>query len=313
MESGEIVAKVKCDFHPDFKVLANLHPPINKPMAFMAQKSLALLMKAERSTDKYSAEHMAIPVGNGATIPAVLYSPVGVGDDSPCLIYYPGGGFVFPGAPYHYTLAKEYAVKAKCKVLFAQYRLAPSHRFPVPIDDCYATYCWVLDNAQKLRINPQKIAVAGDSAGGMMTAMVSLCARKNGAPMPCGQMLVYPVTDQRGDTDSMRKYTHTPMCNSRDIQKYLNLCMPKNKEEFNLVSPMEEDDLSSLPMAYVETAEFDCLRDDGIGYAKRLEEAGNTVELYNTVGTMHGFDFITKSPIVQDCIDHRVAFLTKVF
>lgn len=307
------MAKVKYAFHSDFKALANLHPPINKPMAFMAQKFLALLMKAERSTDEYCAEHMAIPVGNGNSIPAVLYSPVGIGDNCPCLIYYPGGGFVFPAAPYHYTLAKEYALKAKCKVVFAQYRLAPSHKFPVPVDDCYATYRWVIDNAEKLHISPQKVALAGDSAGGMMTAMVALCARKNGDTMPCGQMLLYPVTDQRGDTDSMRQYTHTPMCNSRDIQKYLKLCMPKNKEEFNLVSPMEEDDLSSLPMAYVETAEFDCLRDDGIGYAKRLEEAGNTVELYNTVGTMHGFDFITKSPIVQECIERRVAFLTKVF
>ena len=244
-------------------------------------------------------------------MPAVLYSPVGIGADAPCLIYYPGGGFVFPGAPYHYTLAKQYAVKANCRVLFVQYRLAPTYRFPVPVDDCYNAYCWAIDKAKKLQINSQKIAIGGDSAGGMLTAMVSICARKNGNIMPCAQMMVYPVTDQRGDTESMRKFTHTPMCNSRDIQKYLNLCMPKNKEQFDMVSPMEEDDLSSLPMAYIETAEFACLRDDGINYADRLQKAGISTRLYNTVGTMHGFDFITSSPVVQECVNKRVEFLTE--
>lgn len=238
---------------------------------------------------------------------------MGIGADAPCLIYYPGGGFVFPGAPYHYTLAKQYAVKANCRVLFVQYRLAPTYRFPVPVDDCYGAYCWAIDNAKKLQINSQKIAIGGDSAGGMLTAMVSICARKNGNIMPCAQMMVYPVTDQRGDTESMRKFTHTPMCNSRDIQKYLNLCMPKNKEQFDMVSPMEEDDLSSLPMAYIETAEFDCLRDDGINYADRLQKAGISTRLYNTVGTMHGFDFITSSPVVQECVNKRVEFLTEAF
>ena len=89
--------------------------------------------------------------------------------------------------------------------------------------------------------------------------------------------------------------------------------MPKNKEQFDMVSPMEEDDLSFLPMAYIETAEFDCLRDDGINYADRLQKSGIRTRLYNTVGTMHGFDFITSSPVVQECVNKRVEFLTEAF
>lgn len=111
----------------------------------------------------------------------------------PCLINYHGGGFALPAAPYHYGLAKEYTQRTHCKVLLVDYRLAPKHPFPIATEDCYAVYCWVLVNAGELGIDPARVSVAGDSAGGQLATVVCLMARDRGQAMPCGQMLIYPA------------------------------------------------------------------------------------------------------------------------
>ena len=131
--------------------------------------------------------------------------------------------------------------------------------------------------------------------------------------MPCGQMLIYPAAGDV-DTESVRKYTDTPMCNSRDMEKYGKLYRP-DLSVGNPVyaSPIEADSLAGLPEAYIETAEFDCLRDGGILYAERLRKSGVSAELHNTEGTMHGFDIVLDSPIVRGCVNRRVAFLRQVF
>ena len=131
--------------------------------------------------------------------------------------------------------------------------------------------------------------------------------------MPCGQMLVYPAAGNV-ETESVRKYTDTPMCNSRDMEKYGKFYRPDpsvGKNEY--ASPIEAENLEGLPPAYIETAEFDCLRDGGILYAERLRKSGVSAELHNTEGTMHGFDIVLDSPIVRECVDLRVAFLRQVF
>ena len=131
--------------------------------------------------------------------------------------------------------------------------------------------------------------------------------------MPCGQMLIYPAAGDV-ETESVRRYTDTPMCNSRDMEKYGKLYRPDPSVGENVyASPIEAESLEGLPAAYVETAEFDCLRDGGILYAERLRQFGVSAELYNTEGTMHGFDIVLNSPIVRECVDRRIAFLKQVF
>lgn len=247
------------------------------------------------------------------SIRALLYSPKDIEENAPCLVYYHGGGFVLPAAPYHYSLAKEYAQKAHCKVLFVDYRLAPKYPFPVAPEDCYAAYSWVLANAKALSVDSARITVAGDSAGGQLATVVCLMARDRGLPMPCGQMMIYPAAGNV-DTESVRKYTDTPMCNSKDMEKYGKLYQPDPSVGNNVyASPIEAESLEGLPAAYIETAEFDCLRDGGILYAERLRQFGVSAELYNTEGTMHGFDIVLKSPIVRACVDRRIAFFKQIF
>ena len=306
--------RTKYPIHPDFKAWTNLNPPLNRAMLPVLQKLMGLLFDREKSTRELTVERKIIPVGDGASIRALWYVPRDVGENAPCLVNYHGGGFVFPASPQHYSLAREYAQRARCKVLFVEYRLAPKHPFPTAPEDCFAAYRWVLDHAGELGVDPARVAVAGDSAGGELSAVVCLMAQERGVAVPCGQMLIYPATGAGRETQSMKKYTDTPMCNSRDFGKYVSFYLPNPADEESVyAAPIKAESLAGMPAAFIETAEFDCLRDDGILYANRLRQFDVPVELYNTEGTMHGFDIVLDSPIVRGCVDRRIAFLKKVF
>ena len=299
--------------HPDFKKWTKLNPPLHGPMLPVMQKLMTLLFDRERSSAGMTVERKTIPVGAGKAIRALLYTPQEAGKRAPCLFYYHGGGFVLPAAPYHYSLAREYAQRARCKVLFVEYRLAPKHPFPTAPEDCFAAYAWVLDHGAELSVDTTRVAVAGDSAGGELAAVVSLMAGERGRPVPCGQMLTYPATGAGNETASMKKYTDTPMCNSKDSARYGQLYIQDPAAGDPVyAAPIQAKSLAGMPAAYIETAEFDCLHDDGVLYAERLREFGVPVELYNTEGTMHGFDIELKSSIVRACVDRRVAFLRRV-
>lgn len=290
-----------------------MNPPLNRAVVPVIQRLMRPLYFIEKSTADLNVERKIIPVAGGDTIRALWYSPKDIGKNAPCLVYYHGGGFVFPASPHHYSLAKEYAQRAHCKVLFADYRLAPKYPFPIAPEDCYAAYSWVLSNAGELAVDPARVAVSGDSAGGQLATVVCLMARDRGQAIPCGQMLIYPAAGDV-ETESVKKYTDTPMCNSRDMEKYGKLYRSDPSVGENVyASPIEAETLEGLPTAYIETAEFDCLRDGGILYADRLRQFGVSTELYNTEGTMHGFDIVLNSPIVRACVDRRLEFLKQIF
>ena len=286
-----------------------MNPPLNRAVVPVLQWLMELLFVRERSTAELTVERKTIPVGNGDTIRALWYCPKGIEENAPCLVYYHGGGFVWPASPHHYSLAKEYAQRAHCKVLFVDYRLAPKYPFPVAPEDCFAAYSWVISHADELSIDPARVAVGGDSAGGQLATVVCLMAKERSQVMPCSQMLIYPAAGNV-ETESVKKYTDTPMCNSKDMEKYGKLYRPDPSIGNNVyASPIEAESLEGLPAAYIETAEFDCLRDGGILYAERLREFGVSAELYNTEGTMHGFDIVLDSQIVRDSVERRIAFL----
>lgn len=289
--------------------------PINRPFIALAQLFEGRMFAREKSTEELSVEQKLLAVG-GKSVPALLYSPEGIKENAPCLIVYHGGGFVFPAAPYHYTLAREYALRAGCKVLFVKYRLAPKYPFPAGVEDCFAAYQYATENAAEWGIDEKRIAVSGDSAGGCLAAAVCLIAKEQGLKLPCGQMLLYPAVGANLETESMKKYVDTPMCNSRDVQKFSRLYLPKgevDKKLYPYLSPLEAKEFKDLPRAYIETAEFDCLRDGAILFAEKLKKDGVEVELNDTVGTMHAFDIETESPIVRGCVEKRIAFLKKCF
>ena len=232
----------------------------------------------------------------------------------PCLIYYHGGGFVFEGSPEKFDLVCEHAIKTPCKVVFVDYRLAPKYPFPVGVEDSFAAFEWVYNNASTLNIDANRIAVMGDSAGGNMAAVVTLMARDRKIGKICYQMLMYPVIDRRLSTKSIKEFTDTPIWNSILTRQMWELYLRKGivgPKEY--ASPIEAESLIGLPEAYIEVAEFDCLRDEGIDYAKELRSYGVRTELYILEGAVHGFERQTDSEYVRRVVDNRIEALKKAF
>lgn len=299
--------------HEDFKPLTHITLPIHPLSLAATRRSLHLHGTTVRPLKGMSMVTRRIVGYDGNLISVRVFSPSSKEAQMPCLVYFHGGGFLIPAAPYHWKLANLYALKTPCKVVFVDYRLAPQHPFPTGLMDCYSALQWVDKNAVLLGIDRNRIAIGGDSAGGNLAATVALMARDQGGVSPCFQMLIYPVTDRRMQTASMQEFSNTPMWNSTLNRKMWELYLPIAPKPPEYASPMEAPSLEGLPPAYLETAEIDCLRDEGIAYAEALQQAGVPVTLHQTKGTLHGFDMILHSPIVKVCIEERVKALRNAF
>lgn len=289
--------------------------PIVEPVLPLADAALDSIFYLPRSDRSVKVRRFTIPVSDGS-IDALLYTPVSLKSDShaPLLVYYHGGGFIYRAAPHHYRLMKQYAKLTPCKVLLVNYRTAPEHKFPTPVNDCVEAYRWAYRNYLLLGVDRRRMAVAGDSAGGALCAGTALMLRDTGFTSPVGMMLIYPVTDSRMITDSMTEYTDTPVWNSRLSKKMWRLYMPAaDSEKQQYGAPMLAHDFSRLPASYTETAQFDSLHDEGVNFSNALRAAGNHAILHETTGTMHAFDMTSRSDITNDCLSRRTDFLREVF
>lgn len=247
-------------------------------------------------------------------IPALLFTPVGSKSNAPLLMYYHGGGFAIQYAPLHIRACEHYARMALCKILFVDYRLSPKHPWPHGFNDCYRALEWAIKNSTALGIDPKKIIVGGDSAGGALAAGVAQKARDKSIVLK-GQLLIYPMLDHRGTTPSALAYKDTPVWNARINRIAWDLYLPHHEQE-NLPAyavPGLCNDLKGLPTAYIETAEYDPLHDEGIHYADELKRAGVAVDLHETKGTYHGFEMAGKSHLIDTSHQRRVQFIKERF
>lgn len=295
--------------HPDFKRYAQFTPPIHRWTLPFLRTTQALLPKPSPDARGVCRRRVSIAF-EGRCIEALLYEPKTCHGSLPALVYYHGGGFVLEAAPYHHALAMQYAREVPCKVLFVRYHLAPQHPFPIPPEECLQAYLWTHRHAKALGIDADNIAVGGDSAGGNLAAAVTLMARDRSYAMPRALLLVYPVIDHRMQSKSMRTFTDTPMWNRALSQTMWQLYLPSLPAQHpEYASLLLAPSLRDLPAAYVESAQFDCLHDEGVAYAKALQEAGVDVILHETKGTMHGYDIVQDSAITKDSIERRIRFL----
>ncbi len=290
-----------------------LKPPVYAPVFPLAAKFLSapsFLFK----DDELDVREEKVKSFDGYELSVYVISPKAIKGRCPCLLNFHGGGFVFEGSFHHYRLAMQYAKEAGCKVIYVKYRLAPKWKFPVPMEDCYAVLRWAYENSEKLGIDRENIAVGGDSAGGTISAAVCLMNRDRGGEIPIRfQLMVYPFLDMRNNSASAKKYTDTPMWNSSLTEKVKPLLMPDGEVNISYISPAESHDFSCLPPAYIETAEFDCLHDDGILYGELLKKEGTEVELFETKGTMHGYDIVLKSSMALKAVKKRTDFMKRMF
>lgn len=213
----------------------------------------------------------------------------------PTLVYYHGGGFVIGNIETHDSTCRRLANKSRCQVISIDYRLAPEHPFPAPIDDGIAAFRHVRDNAAAFEADPRRIAVGGDSAGGAMAAVVCQSCRAAGEKMPAFQMLIYPATDSSRQSASRKQFAAGYFLDKELIDWFWDAYAPPGTDLEDLrLSPLLEGNFAGLPPALVLTAGFDPLRDEGRAYANRLIDAGVKTTYVNYPGTIHGFFSLTR-------------------
>lgn len=288
---------------------------LSKRMPIVIRPLLPALQKLMDNLQCEDDEHVMVAEGmisgyQGEKIRLRVIKPRDTEEILPCMLYFHGGGFALKASPHHYNFVKKCAMEVPCKVLFVDYRLIPEHQFPIPPEDCYAAYKWAVTYAEQLKIDRERIIVAGDSAGGNLATVTALMARDRGIQVPAMQMMIYPVTDRRMDTPSMETYNDTPMWNAKANKTMWECYLGEvEHEHIEYASPMEAESLKGLPKTYMEVAELDCLRDEGIAYAKRLEETGIPVEFYEVKGAIHGYDNAEESSIVEEYYQKRIQAL----
>ena len=221
-----------------------------------------------------------------------IYRPALAAADAglPGLVYAHGGGWVFGNLDSHDVLCAQFALEAGIAVFAIDYRLAPEARFPGAFDDVVAGLKWVAANGASVGIDPARLAIGGDSAGGNLAASVAIWARDNGGPKLHLQLLAYPVTDAVARTDSYRRYEDGYGLNAATMEWFFDHYAPdKGLRGDWRVSPLRAASLGGLPPALVVTAGYDPLRDEGRAYAFRLQQEGTLADLVEFGGMLHGF------------------------
>jgi acetyl esterase len=235
-----------------------------------------------------AVRHTFIPTPT-AEVPARIYTPAG-GPPKGGIVYFHGSGWVVCNIEISDAAVRSLANSTGCVVVAVNYQKAPERKFPIPFDDAYAATEWTHRNAAELGIDPGRIGVAGDSAGGNLAAVVCLRARDENGPPIAFQILIYPATDYGWDKPSAIENAEGYLLQRESMRWFWSHYVNDPSDGDNpYVSPLRAPDLSGLPPAFIATGEFDPLRDDGDLYAERLREAGVPVKLSRYDGMIHGF------------------------
>jgi acetyl esterase len=237
---------------------------------------------------------------DGAKIPFRYYRPPGV-TGTKSILFFHGGGFVTRDLESHDRACRRIARENRMPVFSIAYRLAPEHKFPVPVEDCEDAFKWLVNNANEYEINPAKITVMGDSAGANLATAVCLLCKQKSTLTPWRQVLIYPTVDARLCHPSIDRLGKNYFLTKELMQWFVNQYQQTEEDILNpLMSPLLAEDVSGLPPAYVCTAEFDPLLDEGYAYAQKLEEAGVEVKYRKFEGVIHGFLNLRRLCVTQN-------------
>lgn len=296
----------KYNIHPDFKYV-EYAIPFNNIMLASSHIAFKIIDKVNKEPDDIYKFTIKLKGYKGLYFNAEVIRPKNIKDKRPCILYAHGGGFGYEAAPYHKELLREYVRRTGCVIISPDYHLLPKYPYPAALKDMFAAYKWIIKYADFLNIDINKIILAGDSAGGALTANLCNILYTGKLQKPCMQMLIYPVLDIEMKTKSMKKYVDTPLWNAKNNKIMWDMYLQNlsEKEKYK-ASPMHHKLSKELPYTYIEVAEYDCLRDEGIAYANKLKKLGIKVELYQTKGTIHGYDINLNSGITRRSIYKRI-------
>ena len=260
------------------------------PQAARAAMRAGIFRGGDTPVGKVEDRKLPGPAGD---IAVRVYTPKDAADAVlPGLVFYHGGGFVIGDLETHDDLCRNLANGSMCRVVAIDYRLAPEHPFPAAVDDCFAATRYIAGHAAEFGIDPARFAVGGDSAGGNLAAVVCQLAKLEGGPRIAYQLLIYPVTQLGADaeTRSMRENGKGYFLEKEGMDWFTRCYAPDPRHRSDpRLSPLLCTDLKDLPPAYVITAGFDPLRDEGRDYADKLDAAGVPVTYVNYPGMVHGF------------------------
>lgn len=264
-------------------------PPLYRLSLQDARETYRDLCVPDGPPDAVEAVTERVVPGPGGSIPIRVYTPEGDGPH-PALVFFHGGGWMLGDLETHDALCRALANATKCVVVATDYRLAPEHRFPAQLEDCYAVTRWVANNPETIGAKPERLAIAGDSSGATLAMGVGLLARDRDEPEIDYQVLAYPATDYAFDTDSYEKNAQGYFLTRKDMERFWNGYLRSELDgEHPYASPLRIQNLAGLPPAFVLTCGFDPLRDDGCELADRLSDAGVPTHHTRYEDMIHGF------------------------
>lgn len=292
MKSSYGALDPKVSLEPDF--FTGFRPEHRKEITDAEARFYRSITEPYTVDDKLEKSYITVPARDGFHIPIKVYRRKEVKTEAPALMFIHGGGFITCTPETHDYVPSYITAKTGTVCFSIDYRLAPEYKFPVGIEDCADVLEWIFLNAEKLGIDKKRISVGGDSSGGTYTAVLTQLMKNSNKVRIWKQVLIYPATDFSGDIPKKSAEVYTMVGSGGDekkheptfLQRYLN----KNEDLRNpMISPLLAKDLSELPEALFIQAECDALCDDGLLYAKRLQDAGVKVACQLYTGMPHAF------------------------
>jgi acetyl esterase len=282
-------------------------PTLDKVAPFVARRLYAERCKVVMPKNAPPTQTRVLLTPGGVILRAYRPGALPRTEPLPALVFFHGGGWTIGDLDTHDMLCRELASGARCAVFSVEYRLAPESPFPAAVDDSIAATDFVFRNAESLAVHPDRIAVGGDSAGGNLAAVVALHARDAGGPPLCFQLLIYPATDQNLETDSLRQNGEGYLLTRSLMEKFRSYYLPRPADYADWrASPALARSHAGLPPAFVLTAGYDPLLDEGRQYVERLTRAGVDAAHREYPDMIHGFIVMggvldTANAAVADC------------
>lgn len=299
---------------PEFVSQRAVNLPSNRFVLRLVDAAFRWQRRGLRWSDAVRVRRHRMPIAGAGEIDVVEVAPKEARGALPALVDYHGGAFFLSTMRAHLEYADCYARETRARVFLPEYRLSLGHPFPAAFDDACSTLEWVHANAKELGVDRDRVVLIGDSAGGALAAGVAQRALDRGGPAIRAQVLIYPVTDHESKTESARAFTDTPGWTAGSNRTMWRIYL--RDTEFArtggavappaYAAPLHRSDFSGLPPAFVEVAEFDPLRDEGIAYARALEAAGVPVELRVIEGGIHGYDLVPGSAVAAEALAKRI-------